>query len=182
MLGSFMKLSRTPSYTSFLGVSKLGSRFLGFSPSSKSSWFSDHWRRHIPFWNSYTVKVSMLDPRAEVPNMYVKSPAGEIWWPPHTTLLFCGPRSQADSSFPFLRDSYGSFFYSFCFRRIFLSISSLFSGRVAPHIRCIFDAFMGEGEVGIIFLLCHLDLLSSLLLLSTSLCFCIESEFFVDSI
>ena len=28
MLGSFMKLSRMPSYTSFLGVSKLGSRFL----------------------------------------------------------------------------------------------------------------------------------------------------------
>ena len=101
---------------------------------------------------------------------------------PHTTLLFCGPRSQPDGSFPFLLDSYGSFFYSFCFRRIFLSISGLFSGRVAPHIRCIFDAFMGEGEVGIIFLLCHLDLLSSLLLLSTSLCFFIESEYFVDSI
>lgn len=62
MLGSFMKLSRTPSYTSFLGVSKHGSRFLGFSPSSKSSWFSDHWRRHISFWNSCTVNVSMLNP------------------------------------------------------------------------------------------------------------------------
>ena len=130
-------------------------------------------RRLVSFWNPCNVNVSMLDARAGVPNMWFKpltpqggSPSGDI------PLLFCGPGSQPDSSFPFLSDSCGSFFYSFCFRRIFLSISSLFAERIAPLYGRIFDVFMGGSELNT-FLLCHLDLLSSILLLSTSLCVCI---------